>query len=468
VADSVSTVLPPHSSAAPTTRSALDLLRLHVAGDFADIVVDLDASSGCQLVDQTTGTSYLDMTTYFSSAPLGHNHPALSDPAFAGELLRAARAKPSNPDFPTMAQAEFTRVFLRVLGDPELPLLFFIDGGALAVENALKIAFDWKTKRNAEHGLAVRGSRVLHFEHAFHGRSGYTLSLTNTDPAKTRDYPVFDWPRLPAPAVHDPDLHARPGLLPEEHAALDTARAAIRRHGAEIACCVFEPIQGEGGDRHFRPRFLSALQRLCQEHDILTVVDEVQTGCGTAGSAWAYQALGLEPDLVAFGKKTQVCGVMGGRRVLAVRENAFRESSRISSTWGGSLVDMVRAQRMLETIEREDLFGNSARQGRHLLQELRALVGDFPRLLGEPRGRGLMCAVNVVDTASRDLLLTVARTRQRALFLPCGATGIRFRPPLSVQQDDLDAAVTALREAAAEVEKGLCRELPPLRPEQTG
>ncbi|PFG93924.1 L-lysine 6-transaminase precursor [Saccharopolyspora erythraea NRRL 2338] len=429
---------------------AVTSLKAQVTGDLMDIVVDLDAGDGCRLRDLRDGTEYLDMTMFFSSATLGHGHPGLRTPEFEAALVRAGRVKPSNPDFATVEQARFAETFRRVAGDPQLPLLFFIDGGTLAVENALKVAFDWKTKVNARKGVAIRGSRVLHLEKAFHGRSGYTLSLTNTDPSKIRDYPMFDWPRIPSPAVVPGDDWDDPELLPHERVAVEAAEAALRRYGREIACFVYEPIQGEGGDRHLRPRFLRAVQELCREHDVLTVADEVQTGALT-GRAWAYQALGLEPDLVAFGKRMQVCGVMGGRRVLEVEENAFREASRISSTWGGSLTDMVRATRILEVIESEDLFEHSRQMGELLLGELRALVAEFPSVVRDARGRGLMCAISFADPDKRNRALAVARDHHRTLFLPSGTDSLRCRPPLSVRPEEVVDAVSALRKTLVEL-----------------
>ncbi|KEI45597.1 L-lysine 6-transaminase [Saccharopolyspora rectivirgula] len=442
----------PVATAAPDeAATAVETLRASVTGDLMDIVVDLTAGDGCRLRDLRDGTEYLDMTMFFSSAPLGHGHPALRDPEFEAALLAASRVKPSNPDFATVEQARFAETFRRVVGDPQLPLLFFIDGGALAVENALKVAFDWKTKMNARAGVPVRGSRVLHLERAFHGRSGYTLSLTNTDPVKIRDYPMFDWPRIPSPAIEPGRRWEVDGLLPEETAALDAARAALHRYGREIACFVYEPVQGEGGDRHLRPRFLQAVQELCQEHDVLTVADEVQTG-GLAGCPWAYQELGLQPDLVAFGKRMQVCGIMGGRRVLEIPDNAFREASRISSTWGGNLVDMVRATRILRTIENENLFAHSRRMGALLLAELNSLVADFPELLQHPRARGLMGAISFRRPEHRDQAIAVARERHRTLFLPSGPDSLRFRPPLTVQATEIGEAVQALRKTLAELD----------------
>jgi L-lysine 6-transaminase len=434
----------------PEADDAVRALREYVAGDLVDIVVDLDAGSGSRLRDLRDGTEYLDMTMFFSSAPLGHGHPALRDPAFEQALVRAGRVKPSNPDFATVEQARFAATFRRVAGDPELPLLFFVEGGTLAVENALKVAFDWKTKRNARAGVAARGSRVLHLEHAFHGRSGYTLSLTNTEPVKIRDYPMFDWPRIPSPAVPPGPVWNTPELLPAERVALDAAESALRRYGAEVACFLYEPVQGEGGDRHMRPEFLRAMQELCLRHDVLTVADEVQTGGGLTGRMWAYQSLGLTPDLVAFGKRLQVCGVMGGRRVLDIRDNAFREPSRLGSTWGGSLVDMVRATRILEVIESDGVLDHARRMGEFLLSKLGALVGEFPDQLREARGRGLMCALSFREPTQRDRAIVHAREAHHALFLPCGPDSLRWRPALTVQPDELLDALAALHETLAD------------------
>ncbi|MBA8826847.1 L-lysine 6-transaminase [Saccharopolyspora lacisalsi] len=436
------------------TKDPVTELRERVTGDLLDVVVDLESGRGCRLRDARDGTEYLDMTMFFSSAPLGHGHPGLREPDFEAALVRAGRVKPANPDFATTEQARFAETFQRVLGDPRLPLLFFIDGGTLAVENALKVAFDWKTKINARKGLAVRGSRVLHLEHAFHGRSGYTLSLTNTDPVKIRDYPMFDWPRIPSPAVVPGEDWDDPELLPEERVAVEAAGAALRRYGHEIACFCYEPVQGEGGDRHLRPAFLHAMQELCGEHDVLTVADEVQTGGGLTGSAWAYQTLGLSPDLVAFGKRVQVCGVMGGRRVLDVPDNAFREGSRISSTWGGALTDMVRATRILEVVEDEHLLDSSRRMGELLLSELRVLSSEFPSLVEAPRGRGLMCAIDFTDPALRDRAIAVAREHHNVLFLPSGPRSLRWRPSLSVRKDEIADAVLSLRKTLGELAPG--------------
>ncbi|MFF0247783.1 L-lysine 6-transaminase [Streptosporangium sandarakinum] len=416
-------------------------LSRHLLVDGYRLVLDLERSRGSRLVDARTGRSYLDFYTFFASAPLGVN-PFDDDPAFLDRLGRIAANKPANPDLYTVHLADFTETFVRVLGDPELPHLFFVEGGALAVENALKCAFDWKSRRNEAQGRSPGlGARVLHLTRAFHGRSGYTLSLTNTDPVKTDRFPQFDWPRIDVPAIHLGDVEAA------EERALAQARAAFERHPHDIACFIAEPIQGEGGDNHMRAEFLQAMERLCHEHDALFIVDEVQTGAGTTGTPWAHQQLGLRPDIVAFAKKVQVGGIMAGRRVDLVPDNVFRVSGRINSTWGGGLVDMVRSRRILEIIERDGLIARAGELGAELLATLQKIQAGFPELVGSARGRGLMCAFDLPDPAARDRLVTLLRQDEGVLVLPCGERSVRLRPALSITREELEEGTEAISRA---------------------
>ncbi|NUS42236.1 MAG: L-lysine 6-transaminase [Mycobacteriaceae bacterium] len=417
-----------------------DVLSGSILVDGFPLVLDLERSRGCRIVDARDGGEYLDMFGFFASSALGMNHPDVADDvAFRAELAAAAVNKPSNSDIYTVEMARFVEVFVRVLGIPELPHLFFIDGGALAVENALKAAFDWKSRHNEANGRdPERGTKVLHLTEAFHGRTGYTMSLTNTEPVKVARFPKFDWPRVDSPYLAD----GRDVAAAERH-ALEQARRAFAENPDDIACFIAEPIQGEGGDHHLRPEFLQAMQRLCREHDALFIVDEVQTGVGMTGSVWAHQQLGVQPDIVAFGKKTQVCGIMAGRRVDEVADNVFAVSSRLNSTWGGNLADMVRARRILEVVERDDLVERAAKLGVHLLNRLTELAARH-NAVTEPRGRGLMCAITLDSPERRAEVLRELYERERVVILGTGARGIRFRPPLTVTTAELDTAVDAL------------------------
>jgi L-lysine 6-transaminase len=424
----------------------------HTLVDGYHLVLDLDRSHGSWLADARDGTEYLDLYTFFASAPLGSNPPGVvDDPAFMDQLAQAAANKPANSDMYSTQLASFVETFARVLGDPALPHLFFVEGGALAVENALKAAFDWKSRRNEAAGRPrTLGTKVLHLTHAFHGRSGYTLSLTNTDPVKTDRYPVFDWPRIETPAVTFPIDEHLAEIVAAEERALAQARAAFEAHPHDIACFLAEPIQGEGGDNHLRPEFLQAMQDLCRDNDALFVLDEVQTGVGLTGTPWAYQQLGLEPDIVAFAKKVQLGGIMAGRRIDDVTDNVFTVSGRINSTWGGGLVDMVRSQRLLEIIEAEGLFDHAAKAGEVFVRGLRELGDRHRDLVSNVRGRGLMCAFDLPDAARRDRMVAGLRD-QRVIALPCGGRSVRFRPALSVTDDELGFGLAAMDQVLATI-----------------
>jgi L-lysine 6-transaminase len=440
---------PDARKALPDTLAVRDILGRHILTDGFPIVLDMEGSRGARLRDQATGRDYIDFFTFYASNPLGMNHPGLagdSDAAagFRERLMDAALNKVANSDVYTPHFARFVETFGRVGIPAELPHAFFVSGGALAVENALKVAFDWKVRKNKLKGYSgERGHKVLHFKEAFHGRSGYTMSLTNTDPNKVAHYPKFDWPRISNPKIRGGGVEER------EAAALAEAKQAFLDHPDEIAAIIIEPIQGEGGDNHFRPAFLEALRHLADEEEALLVFDEVQTGVGLTGAFWAWQSLGVTPDVIAFGKKTQVCGILAGPRVDEVDDNVFQKSSRINSTWGGNLVDMVRFDRILEVIEAEDLVGNVQRQGAHLMDKLADMEAKFEGVT-DARGRGLFCAFDLPDTETRNAVRQAAYD-DGLMALGCGPRSIRFRPALTITQADLDEGLGILEGALEKV-----------------
>lgn len=428
------------------SRDVLATLRGHLLVDGFDMVLDLDASQGSTLVDQRDGSTWLDMFSFFASNALGMNHPVFREEDVRERLLRAAVNKPSNSDVYTDVLADFVASFERVLGVAELPHLFLIEGGAAAVENALKAAFDRHSRRGEAAGRGDGPGRIAHLQGAFHGRSGYTMSVTSTDPNKTARFPQFDWPRLPTPALRFPLAdHADENEAATDH-ALEAAADMFTRHRHDIAAFIAEPIQGEGGDRHLSQRYLQGMQALCHEHDALFILDEVQTGVGITGTPWAHQQLGLEPDVVSFGKKTHVCGLIAGRRVDDIDDNVFKVSSRINSTFGGNLTDMARASIIFDVIERDNLVDNAAKMGAHLLQRLEELASDHDEVTNA-RGRGLFCALDLPDPDRRTAIVRHMFREERVIVLGCGERSIRFRPTLTVTPEDLDAAVDALDRA---------------------
>jgi L-lysine 6-transaminase len=419
--------------------------------DGFDIVIDLRKSRGSYIVDAKDGKRYLDFFTFVASSPVGLNHPKMTSSGFLKKLAYVAVNKPSNSDIYTAEQAEFLEVFERVAMPPYLPHALFIEGGALGVENALKAAFDWKIRKNFARGYKEeRGKQVIHFRQAFHGRSGYTLSLTNTDPAKTDLFPKFSWPRVLNPAARFPLREENiAGVKRDEELSINQIKEAFYKNRDDVASIIIEVIQGEGGDNHFRPEFFRALRQLADENEAMLIFDEIQTGVGMTGKMWAHQHF-VEPDMISFGKKMQVCGFLCSKRIEEVKDNVFAVSSRLNSTWGGNLVDMVRAQRYLEIIEEDNLVENARLVGAHLVARLNEMTSEFPSVLSNARGLGLFAAFDVATPELRTKIRTKAY-ELGLIVLPSGERSIRFRPPLTVTKAEIDEGIGIIRTAVKEV-----------------
>jgi len=426
-------------------RALHEILAQHILADGLPIVLDLIHSNGSYIQD-VNGDTYLDMFSMFASSPVGYNHPHIvAQQEFLGKM---AVNKPVLSDAYPQEYGAVIETFARVAIPTELPYCFFICGGALAVENALKAAFDWKTRLNLRQGKTKEASQIIHFKQAFHGRSGYTLSMTNTkDPRKYMYFPKFDWPRISNPKLHFPLTEASVNeTIENEKEAIRQIEAAISNNPDDIAAIILEPIQAEGGDNHFRKEFFQALRNICDQHDILLILDEVQTGLGMTGKMWAYQHFGIIPDLIAFGKKTQVCGILANKEKFdRVEDHVFVQSSRINSTFGGNFVDMLRFQFILEIIEQEDLVDHAAQVGEYLLRKVSDLVSR-KTFLSNPRGLGLLVAFDFETSEQRDSFL--AKTMEnKLLLLGCGEKSIRFRPHLNVKQADIDQAMLIVEQS---------------------
>jgi L-lysine 6-transaminase len=419
-------------------------LEKHILVDGFKLVVDLAKSSGSTLMDASTGKSFIDFYAFYASMPVGFNHPYFDDPAVQADLLAAAKVKVANSDVYSVPYATFVETFARVMGLPPLDRYFFIDGGALAVENALKAAMDWKVRKNIAAGRGERGTDILHFTGAFHGRSGYTMSLTNTDPRKTDLFAKFPWPRVSTPSLDFslPENERLQNVVEKEKQAEAQIRRFLAERGSDIAAIIIETIQGEGGDNHFRGEWLHLLRCLCDENDVLLIFDEIQAGMGVTGKNWCCQHFDVLPDLLIFGKKAQVCGVMAGPRLDEVKDNVFRLPSRINSTWGANFCDFVRSTHFLRIIEKEALVENARVQGVRLLEELRLIARKNPAMTAV-RGRGLLLAFDLPDRQLRDRFWSGAY-ELGLLVLRCGDRSIRLRPVMDLKDDAIEAALEVI------------------------
>jgi len=452
--------MPANFSVAPKdVFSTIESLMLR---DGFDIVIDMEKSKGSHIVDAATGAQWLDFYTFFASSPFGMNHPKLETPEFKEKIFRTAINKVANSDIYTQEMAEFVKTFGEVAVPEGYKHIFLIDYGTLAVENTFKVAMDWKVSKLLAAGKITKGeaydgkkgTKILHFNEAFHGRSGYTLSVTNTnDPNKHQRFAKFtDWPRVINPKITFP-LEENLGIVEWlEAQSIKQIKKAIMDDPDGIAAVIIETIQGEGGDNHFRTEFFKELRTICDESDIMLIFDEVQCGMGITGKMWAWQHhTPVKPDIFSFGKKAQICGLVAGPRVDEVEKNCFTVSSRINSTWGGSTVDMVRSTKYLEIYREEkilDYVTNTA--GPALYKGLKELEAEFPDYIRNVRGKGLMCAYDICTPELRDKFLKECH-KNNMLILGCGSNTVRFRPALNVPVSDIEKGIEISRKAAKAV-----------------
>jgi L-lysine 6-transaminase len=427
-----------------TAKQVIPTLSKYMLADGFEIILDLENSKGVTIVDQLTGDEYIDFFTFFASSPIGLNHPYLNSDEVRQVLGKIAVNKPSNSDIYTTYMAEFVELFANIAKPDFMKHLFFIAGGALAVENGLKVAFDWKVRKNFLKGYKEeKGHKVIHFKEAFHGRSGYTMSLTNTDPTKVKYYPKFDWPRITNPKIKFPLEDNLEEVIQLEEKAIAEINLAIKKNLDDIAVIIIEPIQAEGGDNFFRKEFFIKLREIADENEILLMFDEVQTGFGLTGKFWASEYY-VKPDIIAFGKKAQVCGIMVSDRIDDIEDNVFKVSSRINSTWGANFVDMVRSKFILDVIKNENLVENSKKVGEYLKYQLIKIQEEFPNLISNVRGLGLMCSFNL-PTADLRKQFRETCYKEKLMILGCGEKSIRFRPPLNITENEIDKGLTIIR-----------------------
>lgn len=418
-----------------------DLAR-HQLVDGYPLMVDLDRCHGSWIYDRVSGSEYLDVFTCFASWPLGYNHPKFQDDRVLEAMSRSAMNKVANSDIYSEDLIEFVDAFATHATPEGFPHHFWVSGGSLAVENAMKTAFDWKARKlgRTDFTQSVNDLVILHFRQAFHGRSGYTMSVTNTLPDKVGLFPKFDWPRVHNPALHfDLDGSICNDYEAEEAKAKAEIEAAFEHaaaNGTHIAGILIEPMQGEGGDNHFRTEFLQALRDYADEREALLIFDEVQTGFFGSGKPWLWQHHGVAPDVVSFGKKTQVCGLYASTRIDEVQDNVFERSSRINSTWGGNLVDMVRCKRFIDIIVEENLAEHITGIGEHVMAGLRSIAADTGAFKSV-RGRGSLIAFTFDPPEARGEMLTALFDR-KVMALPCGDESVRFRLPLNFSREEAD------------------------------
>ncbi len=376
-----------------------------------NIKIDFEKSHDSYIYDKNTNRYFLDFFGFFSSLPLGYNHQIFKEKKFIDAINRIGNIKVANNAVETDEGIQFFERFSRYTGMHIFKYFHFCCTGALAVESALKVAIDYKKSKKPI---------IISFKGGFHGINCWGLATDRFSPIDLRleACPEVNWPK-----VND----------------IDEIKKFIEENGAEdIAAILVEPIQCTFGDRYFPSDFFIQLRKLCDENDICLIFDEIQTGLGVTGKIWYYQHLNIEPDIIVFGKKTQVAGIMVKEQFGATFKSPVR---RLKVTFDGELIDMVRCMYILEAYERYNILENVNERSAQLFFELKKI--EFIKNL---RRQGLLIAF---DLPTQDLKDKFAKScfENQLLVSPASYNCIRLRPNLNVSAEEIQEAVKIIRKS---------------------
>jgi acetylornithine/N-succinyldiaminopimelate aminotransferase len=378
--------------------------------------------AGCQVWDDQ-GKEYLDFVAGIATCTLGHAHPAM--------VLAA-----------TQQMQQLTHVsnlyYIPVQGELAKWLVehscadrvFFCNSGAEANEGAIKLA-----RKYGHTKLGISEPVIITAEASFHGRTMATITATG-QPKYQKNF---------SPLV--PGFHYVP------YNDLEALKSALTELSGRVAAIMLEPLQGEGGVNPGQKEYFQQVRQLCDRHQILLMLDEVQTGMARTGKYWGYENLGIEPDVFTSAK-----GLGGGVPIgaLLCKEscNVFQPGDH-ASTFGGNPFACAVALSVCQTVESENLLANAATQGDRLRTGLQALVTKYPDHLMEVRGWGLIDGLELQANSPISAGDVVkAAMAQGLLLVPAGPKVVRFVPPLIVTAEEIDRALLLVDTALAMLTQG--------------
>lgn len=381
---------------------------------YSKIKIDFDKSHDSYVFDKNTNREYLDFMSMFSSLPLGYNHEIFNDENFLNESRKISKMRVTNCEYSSDEKEEFVKEFKRFCSLNIFNNIHFTCTGALAVESAIKMAMIHK---------GVKDPIIISFRNSFHGITSFGNFVTPKDGAtfnRLDGYPWEDmWPKV---------------------SSLQEIKDVFREFKDRVAGIIVEPIQSTAGDIYIDEFTLQGVRDITTENNIPLIFDEIQTGFGSTGKVWYFQYTDIIPDIICFGKKSQVAGIM----VKDEFASGFKSPQKFCITWDGDLIDMVRSKYIIKEINRSKLLNNAKEKGKYLKDKLSEI-----KELKNIRGTGLLLAFELETKKKRDSVCKLS-LNYGLLINPTGINSIRLRPNLNVNYLDIDKAVKIISSSVRE------------------
>ncbi|KAJ2899881.1 putative 4-aminobutyrate aminotransferase protein [Zalerion maritima] len=417
-----------------------------------NMLTDYSKSFGNYIADPD-GNILLDVYAQIASIPIGYNNPALIKAAQSPEMINGLINRPALGNFPPHDWDNVLKTGILKVAPKGLNQVFTAMAGSDANETAYKAAFMWKRQHerggahveftdseieNAMNNQSIKMS-ILSFRAAFHGRLFGSLSTTRSKPIHKLDIPAFDWPQATFPKVKYPLEENVEYNREAEQKSLDEVEHLIKTWHLPPCAVIVEPIQSEGGDNHASADFFRKLRLLTRKHNVLLIIDEVQTGVGATGKFWAHEHWDLPepPDMVTFSKKAQTAGYYYGN--LELRPN---KPYRQFNTWMGDPARALVFRAVIEEIERLGLVENTNKVGNYLYGKLEELGKKYPGQFNDLRGKGMGTFI-AFDNPQRDAILKLAK-KFGVNIGGSGASAVRLRPMLIFQEKHADILIDRL------------------------
>lgn len=366
-----------------------------------DITIDFNKSKGSYLFDKQRNKYFLDVFCMFSSLPLGYNHP-IFDNNFDQIIKSISSVRMSNNLFQSDELREFQEKFRSISFFNNIHLCAT---GALAVESALKCAYEQKKKPD---------SIVVGLKNGYHGINSWgftTDSNMSSVYQRVINFPKNNW----------------------ENISIAKVSSFIKKNSSRINALIVEPIQCTAGDIYLDIDILKELQKLCKDFDICFIVDEIQTGFAVTGDYWYSKKIDLEPDILVFGKKSQICGLMANDKYSEAIKSQYR---KLEVTFDGDLIDAVRCGFIIDAIKNDSLLENVEAKSNILSSELSSNFENY-------RSSGHLIAFDFQTKSKRDKFVSQAFSNF-LLVNPTGEKSVRLRPNLAFNGNELDELISKI------------------------